>query len=329
MDEPNTSDSPPLWGESDPAHRVALRTLPGYRSVAGLAKSVATVSNARGAFDLARYWMLVAAAYGCVIFWNFHWLAMLLAFAAVAKAQNSLLLVGHEAIHYLLFRNRRVNDWAGEFLTYAPMGIGFRRARLSHLEHHRAPLSEADEKIEQQLLVPTRPAYVRHLGAPLLGSYVVTAVSRILGLKLNRRARPKFVQKSSSARLDLAGIVLAQIVLFVGLAVIDWRLYAFFWMLPLVTLTAFFHKAKGFIDHAMLPGESVNLAYSYRVSALDQMFFGTLQAYHAEHHLFPGVPYYRLGRIFATEPDLPFMRRRRSYFGFLVAYYRALSAVRK
>ena len=96
----------------------------------------------------------------------------------------------------------------------------------------------------------------------------------------------------------------------------------------MVTLTAFFHRAKGFIDHAMLPGESPNLAYSYRVGALDRMCFGTLQAYHAEHHLFPGVPHYCLRLIFAKEADLPFVRRRGSYFGFLIAYYRAFASVR-
>ena len=317
-----------LWGESDAALRVTLRTLPGYRSAAVRAKNVAKVSNARGIVDVARYWALIAAAFVLVVATGFHWFAVIVGFIAVAKAQNSLLLVGHEAVHYLLLRDRRFNDWAGEFLTYAPMGIGFRRARLSHLDHHRAPLTEADEKIDQQLAVPSRGAYLRHLVAPLLGSYVATALWRFLGLKLNRRARPQFTQKADSARSDLVGIVIAQAVLVAVPFAIDWRLYPFFWILPLVTLTAFFHRAKGFIDHAMLPGESPTPAYSYRVGALDRMLFGTLQAYHAEHHLFPGVPHYRLRLIFANEVDLPFVRRRGSYFGFLVAYYRALASVR-
>ena len=328
MVEAQPVSSAVLWGESDRAQLATLRNLPGYRNAAQRAKDVAKVSNGRGIVDLAGYWTLIAAAFTLVVATGFHWFAVMVAFIAVAKAQNSLLLVGHEAIHYLVVRDRRVNDWAGEFLTYAPMGIGFRRARLSHLYHHRAPLTEADEKIDQQLSVPSRGAYVRHLAAPLFGSYVATALSRFLGLKLNRRARPQFTQSARSARSDVIGIIIVQVVLVSVLSAIDWRLYAFFWILPLVTLTAFFHRAKGFIDHAMLPGESPSLAYSYRVGALDRIFFGTQQAYHAEHHLFPGVPHYRLRMIFARESDLPFMRRRGSYFGFLVAYYRALARVR-
>lgn len=328
MSKPEPIGSPVLWGESDPAQRAALRTLPGYRDAARRAKDVAKVSNARGIVELAGYWALIAAAFAVVVATGFQWFAVIVGFIAVAKAQNALLLVGHEAIHYLILRDRRINDWAGEFLTYAPMGIGFRRARLSHLAHHRAPLTEADEKIDQQLAVPSRRAYLRHLGAPLLGSYVATALSRFVGVTVTRRARPQFTQEARSARADMVGIIIAQMVLLAVLTAIDWRLYPFFWILPLVTLTAFFHRAKGFIDHATLPGESPSLAYSYRVGALDRMFFGTQQAYHAEHHLFPGVPHYRLRMIFASDADLPFMRRRGSYFGFLVAYYRALASVR-
>lgn len=70
----------------------------------------------------------------------------------------------------------------------------------------------------------------------------------------------------------MIGIIRVQVVLASVLTAIDWRLYFFFWILPLVTLTAFFHRAKGFIDHAMLPGESPSLAYSYRVGALDRAF---------------------------------------------------------
>jgi fatty acid desaturase len=76
-----------LWGESDQAQRATLRSLPGYHHAARRAKDVAKVSNARGIVDLAGYWTLIAAA---------------------------LTLVGHEAIHYLLLRHRRLNDWAGE-----------------------------------------------------------------------------------------------------------------------------------------------------------------------------------------------------------------------
>lgn len=316
-------------GGGEPAQLATLRSMPGYRDAALRAKRVAKVSNARGILDLAGYWTLVVAAFALLVATDFHGVAVAAAFIAIAKAQNSLLLVGHEAIHYLLLRNRRLNELAGEYLTYAPMGIGYRRARLSHLEHHRTPLREVDEKIDQQLAVPSRRAYLLHLGAPLLGSYVAVALSRFLGLKLNRRARPTFTQPYSSTKADLTGILVAQAVMVAVLFAVDWRLYVFFWILPLFTLTAFLHRAKGFLDHAMLPGESPDLAYSYRVNALDRLFFGTLQAFHAEHHLFPGVPHYRLKSIFENVADLPFVRRRGSYFGFLVDYYRAVASGNK
>ena len=113
----------------------------------------------------------------------------------------------------------------------------------------------------------------------------------------------------------------SSLILLAVLVAIDWRLYLFFWAFPLLTLTAFFHNAKGFLDHARLPDESDDLLYSYRLSWIDRLFFGSQQARHAAHHLFPFVPYHRLWQLDSALDDVQNVKRRPGYFAFLICYW--------
>ena len=96
-------------------------------------------------------------------------------------------------------------------------------------------------------------------------------------------------------------------------------------MLPLLTLTAFFHNAKGFLDHARFSDEPENLLYSYRITRLDRLFFGCQQARHAEHHLYPFVPYRRLRDLAPLVDSDPAVKPRRGYFQTLLEYGRRVN----
>jgi hypothetical protein len=131
-------------------------------------------------------------------------------------------------------------------------------------------LSERDEKLDQQIDQPTRARYMRHLFVPLFGSYLLRAAFRFAGYPIKRRAKPKYVLDPKAPRQDLIAIVVPTAILFVLLTAIDWRLYVGFWLLPLLTVTAFFHNAKAFLDHARFADEPEDLLYSYRMTPLDR-----------------------------------------------------------
>jgi len=282
------------------------------------------VSDFLGLRDLVFFWGVVFLSYAVLVASNFYWGACLIAFVLVAKAQNGLLLSGHEAVHKLLFRNLKLNDFSGQYLCFAPFGVGFYRARLSHIDHHHYLLSTRDEKLDQQLDFPGFGSFLKHVMAPLFGSYLVKFVGRFLGMKTKRRAQPEFTYPPKLVRADMWAICMTQLLFFIGLTLVDWRLYPFFWALPIVTLSAMLHNAKGFLDHLRWPNETEGMLYSYRPGRVDRIFFGIQQMNHAEHHLFPYIPYYRLGHLSESVDRLSMVRRRDGYFRSLLRFGRTM-----
>lgn len=289
-----------------------------------LARKNATVSDTRAVLDFFLFFGLLSGVYSLLLMTDFHWVTCILAFIVVAKVQNGLLLSSHEASHDLLFSNKRLNDWFGEYICSASFGFGYRRAKAAHMDHHKYLLSVRDHKIDQQIETPTLRRYLAHIFKPLLGSYLLKFLARHLGINVKSRAETEFTYTPEMAKADARGIILIQLALFIVLTALDWRLYIFFWALPVVTLTAFFHNAKGFLDHAALPDESTGKLYSYNVTWLDRLFFGTQQAYHAEHHYYPWVPYYRLKNLRGIIEKMPDVRIRKGYFDFLLGYGRMM-----
>jgi fatty acid desaturase len=293
-----------------------------FKEGARIARQKSEANDFNAIRDLSLFVFLIFAAYGLLIWMRFDWLAVVVAYFLVAKGQNGLLLSGHEAIHNSLFHNKKLNDLIGTYLCFAPLGVGYNRARAAHLDHHIYLLTERDEKLDQQIENPTRLAFLAHLFLPLLGAYLFKGLLRILGWAPSRRAKPAYHLSDTLRRRDRVSIIISNLVLLTCLTAIDWRFYLLFWVGPLLTVTAFFHNAKAFLDHARLSHESESeKLFSYKTAWFDHLFFGTQQARHAEHHLYPHVPYYRLSEVEHVVRKLPTVQYRGSYTGFLFAYY--------
>ena len=63
----------------------------------------------------------------------------LLAFVLVGAGQHRLTTLSHEGSHYLLFRNRLLNELASDWLTMFPMWSTTHHYRIQHLAHHQFP----------------------------------------------------------------------------------------------------------------------------------------------------------------------------------------------
>ncbi|MGL5097184.1 MAG: fatty acid desaturase family protein, partial [Planctomycetia bacterium] len=59
------------------------------------------------------------------------------AFFSLGAAQHQLTALAHEASHYILFRNRWLNDVASDLLCLFPVFSTTRQYRLQHLAHHQ------------------------------------------------------------------------------------------------------------------------------------------------------------------------------------------------
>ncbi len=86
---------------------------------------------------------------GTILFWNhsaswgLHWIwNVAVGFIAVilnGAVQHRIALMGHEASHYMLHPNRKVNDLLGELLCFFPIFATLSHYRAKHLGHHLYP----------------------------------------------------------------------------------------------------------------------------------------------------------------------------------------------
>jgi fatty acid desaturase len=124
--------------------------LPELRDPAFLRRvnALRTVDNYRSWFYLLReYLFLAAVIVSAIVFmerradWGLPWLANLpvivVAITLVGAGQHRLTGLTHEASHYLLFKNRYLNEIVSDVFCMFPLWSSTNFYRLQHLAHHQ------------------------------------------------------------------------------------------------------------------------------------------------------------------------------------------------
>jgi fatty acid desaturase len=142
-----TLDRPPTR-LNDPA---IIRRINGLRAT----------DNVTNWFYFVREYAFLTAVIGLTIAFyqmhdqlGLHWVCCvpitLVAIVLVGAGQHRLTTLAHEASHYMLFRNRLLNELASDFLCMFPMWSATHHYRLQHLAHHQFPNDpERDPDIAQ------------------------------------------------------------------------------------------------------------------------------------------------------------------------------------
>ena len=92
-------------------------------------------------------------------------------------------------------------------------------------------------------------------------------------------------------------------------AVSGWEYYLLLWVLPLVTVAKTLTHFRNVVEHAQLRDVGDPELSRYRTvlcNPAEGFFFAPMNFnYHAEHHLYTGIPYHRLPRCHALLREHP------------------------
>jgi fatty acid desaturase len=208
--------------------------------------------------EIASVWLQIGLAWAIVGSYG-HWWVYPFAIVFIAARQFALAVLLHEGQHRLLHPRRHVNDWIGRWLLAAPLGADFDASRQSHLFHHRY--------LGNKLLDPDYPIY---------------AEGRLL--------RARWAPDRGKGFL---GVGVVQIVLAVLLSLLGGLFaYLLLWLLPLAL--------AGILDRLRIKAEHSpdGKVWSHRSNAVERFFLAPFgMNWHAEHHMTPHVPHYRLVAI--------------------------------
>jgi fatty acid desaturase len=106
--------------------------------------------NWRNWLYLAREYLYLGgvAALAIVFFafradWGLHWLwnvpVTIVAVTLIGAGQHRLTTLAHEASHYMLLRNRQLNELVSDFFCMFPVWSTTHHYRLQHMAHHQFP----------------------------------------------------------------------------------------------------------------------------------------------------------------------------------------------
>jgi len=256
--------------------------------------------------------LVLAAAIGAALWFWPNPLVIALAVIVIGTRQHALFVVAHEAAHYLLYDNRRLNDLVGRGCAML-QGLSMCTYRVIHRLHHNHLYDELDPDTALHGGYPRGKAYlVKKLLKDLSGLTAWKTYAYFLyaapGLNTATRVaiRPlddTSAKLKSEARSDRNMVIVFHLAL---LAVMAWSgylaPYLVLWVLPLVTVVQAILRLRAIAEHGAttdfsspLTAARTNLGPAWLRWAL----FPHNVNYHVEHHLYASVPQYNLPALHA------------------------------
>jgi fatty acid desaturase len=251
-----------------------LKTL----SKQNLAKSLSLV-----AFD----WAVIAGTIALTQnFWSLP--LYLLAVLVIGNRQHGLLILMHDSSHFRFSRNRKLNDFFGEFLTAWPLFIRMKAYREKHLAHHKNPNTEMDPDFREDRYPQTRKQILIKLLGDGLALNTLQQFEEIKRLKTETSTTYKTLRISFYLALAVALTVTG-----------TWKPYLLFWIVPSFTWLKVVLRLRAISDHTGVQAKEKPFDTRTIVPTLmDRIFLAPHScSFHVGHHIYAAVPCYNLGKL--------------------------------
>jgi fatty acid desaturase len=265
----------------------------------------------RSWLSIATNWGLVFGSFALVAAWP-NPLTIVLALVVIGARQLGFAVLMHEASHRTLLRNRRWNDWVGNWLCAYPIWSDLHPYRPYHLQHHAKNWTAQDPDLGLASKHPvTRASMRRKIWRDLSGQ---------TGWKFARAAiRRSFGQyrTNETARRATQGFVVTNLVLLAILASLGRPELYLLWVGAWLTTNTLVTRIRSIAEHNMVPDPRDPLRNTRTTLAgwWERLLLAPNGVnFHLEHHLLMTVPHYNLPRMHRL------LRERGALDGALVAH---------
>jgi fatty acid desaturase len=228
----------------------------------------------------------------------------------IGTRQHALFVIAHDAAHYLLYENRKINDLAGRACAML-QGLSMCTYRVIHRLHHNNLYGELDPDTALHGGYPRGKTYlIKKLLKDLSGFTAWKTYAYFLGgapalnTQTNVAMRPlddTSAKLRAEARLDRNAVIVFHSILLVLFAASGYLIqYLVLWILPLVTVVQAILRLRAISEHGATTDFSSPLtaARTNVVPAwLAWLIFPHSVNYHIEHHLYASVPHYNLAEL--------------------------------
>ena len=214
------------------------------------------------------------------------WWSIILGAIVVGTRQHAIGILGHDAAHGLITKNRKLNDFLGNILIFWPLASTLCGYRNFHFDHHSDLGRESDPETPYHQTpyfqgVPTRSHFILFFLKDLFGLGTIDLLSKMSAFK----------PQSKGAVIKL--------IIFWTLAALCFSYFDFlnvliFWFICFGTTFFASFRLREYTEHTFLPGDT----HRFETSGLAKfLVFPHNTCHHFEHHHFPTVPFYNLPKL--------------------------------
>jgi len=286
------------YEQEDPAQKIAKKWLTKEDLV-----ELSRIKPWRWIVELAITWTLIIAALQFTVMSRSP-IAYIAAFFFIGCLQNALIQWRHEASHFSLTRNKKLNDLLGDVFIAGPVGTTISTYRYHHVVHHMY-LNDPEKEVQSAQWICLRGS---HLLAEVVNHLVGWSYAILVYAVVKSRKQPTPKQQASLQVFSLASII-SFLIVNVGIFALcalqgAWYAYFILWVIPPFTVAQLINNFRTIVEHQ--PSSDVcDIVPSVKMTALTRVIRANpierwLIApvgfyYHHEHHAWPSIPYHRLG----------------------------------
>ena len=297
-------------------------------------RDLSRIDGVQALASILTQWLVIAGAIAVTLKTQ-SWIVYLCAVPVIGTRQHALGVIMHDAAHYRLLPSRVLNDLVSDLFCALPGLVITSRFRSQHLAHHRAPNTPDDPYYVIHQRNPRCWAWPRSLGSALgVIARDLTALNLPFSLREAWPWSPLAAILTHDAALTKTELLTTGL-FSAGLLLILWRFdlwlyFLAFWLVPMFTVLPLLVRLRSVAEHhnlAARPGTEAtrNISGNW----LERQSISPLNInHHLTHHIFPGIPQYRLAHMTALLMQDPEFRRRaesrQRYFGAQGVFRREL-----
>ena len=241
------------------------------------------------------------------------------AFLLMGRAHAQLLALMHESVHRLLFRNRKLNDFAGRWLLGYMSFVNTDGYRYVHMAHHREEFGPNEPDIPLYANYPiTRASFWRKMRRDGLGS---TGFRMLRGQFMSIFKTDPQQLNTQRKIFSLHAVLLILSMIFVN----PW-VYVMLWLVPYITVWRVMNRLRSIAEHGGLRADDDRrvTTHSVKQHLFSSFYFVPFNlGWHIAHHTDSGIPFRSLPKYHRQLQASGFVTDAYQYSSYL-AIWRAL-----
>lgn len=252
-------------------------------------------------------WTLVFAAMAMVARWP-NPLTILVALFVIGARQLGMAVVMHEAAHRTLFRNRKLNDWVGNWLAAYPVWAEVAPYRRYHLAHHAKTGTQEDPDLGLAAPFPiTRSSFKRKVWRDLSGQTGWKQAKLVFERDVGWLHKPN--QRSFGMNAGeqpdvgwhkLLPVATTNLTLLAILTLAGHPALYLLWVAAWLTTYRLVTRIRSIAEHGMVPDnlDPLRNTRTTLASWWERLLLAPNRVnFHLEHHLLMTVPHHNLPRF--------------------------------